>query len=409
METAVLDLIRRQRPGWSLEGPFYTDPAIYRLELERIVGRHWLYAGHVSRIRKRGEYFLYDVGGESIIVVRGDDDRVHALFNVCRHRGTRICWEASGCEANLVCPYHQWVYRLDGSLKTARLMPEEFDTTRFGLHRAQVRVIEGLIFICLSENPPGLGPLLDDIRPHLEPYRLADAKICHAEEYDLRANWKLLAENFRECYHCAGNHPALCRLMPHINLTSPAMTEDFQRRVEAAREQWDRKGVPTRNVPVSAEHGHHVMRFPFMNGAVSQSLDGGPVSPLMGRLTEPDVGVLAASGPGYWFELSGDYALLMRLTPAATDLTQVRMEWLVRGDAEEGRDFDVERVTGFWRKTLPEDWALCENGQRGVASRRYEPGPYAPGVDANSSLGEKGPRAFVEWYLREMALQERGA
>src|SRR5262249_55045260 len=116
-EARIQELIQAQKPGWTLERPFYTDPAIFEVELDRVFLSSWLYAGHASRIPTRGDYFLYEIAGESIVLVRGDEGRVHALVNVCRHRGSRICSDPSGHVQSLVCPYHQWVYRLDGTLQ----------------------------------------------------------------------------------------------------------------------------------------------------------------------------------------------------------------------------------------------------------------------------------------------------
>ncbi len=402
-EAPIHELIAKQRPGWTLERPFYNDPAIFELELEKIFLPSWLYAGHVSRIPHRGDYFLYDIANESLIILRGHEGQVHVLVNVCRHRGTRVCVEPSGRVPSLVCPYHQWVYNLDGALQSARLMPEDFDKSQFGLRRAQVRVVEGLIFINLAEEPPSLEPVLRDLLPHLEPYELARAKICYTEDRDLPANWKLVNENFRECYHCGGNHAELCRLMPHIKLESAQALEEFEAWASLAQKRWQEKGLATRNVPVAAENCHHVMRFPFRKGCVSQTMDGQLVAPLLGRLTEPDAGVVAGSVlPNFWLEFSVDYGLLLSLTPASPTLTRIHLDFLVRGDAVEGVDYETDRVTLFWRRTLDQDYRLCEISQAGVSSRYYTPGPYAPGITVRSSLGERGPQAFVTWYLRQL-------
>ncbi|MCI0537052.1 MAG: aromatic ring-hydroxylating dioxygenase subunit alpha [Verrucomicrobiales bacterium] len=398
------ELIAAHRPGWTLQQPFYTDPAIFDLELEKIFLRSWLFAGHVSQIPRRGDYFLYEIARESMIIIRGDKDHVHALVNVCRHRGSRVCVEPSGHAQSLVCPYHNWVYALDGALQSARLMPENFDKSQFGLRRAQAQVVEGLIFISLAEEPPRLAAALGDIQPHLEPYQLAQARICHSEDHDLPANWKLLNENFRECYHCRANHPELCQLMPHISLESPQALEEFENWAELSQNRWRNKGLTAPNIPISAENGHHVMRFPFKKGYVSQTMDGQLAAPLLGRFTDPDAGIVAGSIlPTFWLELSVDYAMLMQITPSSPTVTRIHLDFLVRGDAVEGVDFELERLTRFWRLTLEQDYKLCEISQAGVSSRHYTPGPYAPGITAKSSLGEKGPQAFIAWYLNQLA------
>lgn len=400
---SLAELLERHRPGWTLERAFYADPAIYEAELDRIFRRHWLVAGHAARIPKSGDFFTWEVAGAPLLLVRGSDGEVRALLNVCRHRGTRVCEKAEGSADGFVCPYHQWTYAPDGALTSARLMPPEFDKSRFGLRRVAARVQEGLILVSLAENPPDLAPALAAVRTHLDLYDLARTQVCHTEDYLVRANWKVVTENYRECYHCAGNHPQLCAIMPHIALTSPRKVEEFLARVEAARETWRRQGIPCENFPMS-DRGYHAMRFPFKDGVVSQTVDGRRAGPLLGRLPGPDVGVVAVSiSPSLWLEASCDHAVLSRLTPAGPDLTRVRVDWLVRA----GGGHDPERVTGLWRATFAQDWELCEKAQAGVTAWGYEPGPFAPGVDRKSTLGELGPRFFVEWYLREMGRAER--
>ncbi|PYV12521.1 MAG: (2Fe-2S)-binding protein, partial [Acidobacteria bacterium] len=132
---AIENAVPSHRPGWTLDRAFYSDPKIFELDVDRILMRHWLLAGHISRIPKKGDYFVVNVGGESIILIRGDNDQVHALFNVGRHRGSRLCRQDSGNATQLVCPYHAWVYATDGRLLAARHMPADFDRSQFGLHR----------------------------------------------------------------------------------------------------------------------------------------------------------------------------------------------------------------------------------------------------------------------------------
>ena len=165
---AVDDLIARQRSGFTLEQPFYRDPGIFRRDMERVVSRSWLYVAHESEIPSRGDYLVYQIGEESIILVRGRDHEIRAFFNVCRHRGSHICLEERGNAGKLVCPYHAWTYDLDGRLIAARSMPQGFDKADYPLHGCAVRVAQGLIFICLAgaEDPhvadfSGIADLLE--------------------------------------------------------------------------------------------------------------------------------------------------------------------------------------------------------------------------------------------------------
>ena len=147
-------LLDSYRSGFSLDQQFYTDVGIFEQEWEYIWKKYWLFAGTTAEIPKAGDFFTYQLGKDSVIIIRGNGGEVYAHHNTCRHRGSLICLEASGHAAKLVCPYHQWVYDKDGSLLKARLMPEGFDTSSYGLHPVQVRVANGFIFVSLSDNPP---------------------------------------------------------------------------------------------------------------------------------------------------------------------------------------------------------------------------------------------------------------
>ncbi len=392
-------LLARHRKGWTLERGFYTEPALFERELERVFRTSWLYAGHESRIPRPGDFFTWEVAGTPLLVARDAQGEVHAFLDVCRHRGTRVSGQPCGNADRFICPYHGWTYGLDGRLLAARLMPKDFPKADFGLRRAAVRVAEGLIFVCLAERPPDLAPALSAIRGHLEPYELGKARICLTREYDVRANWKIVVENARECYHCVVAHPELSRLMPHVAIDSPGQMEQFEREFAAQSAVWEEMGLSADNVPMG-EREYHVMRFAFRKGVVTQTMDGRPKAPLLGRLERPEAGVVACSIlPGFWLEASCDYAFIWRLNPTALDRTHVRVDWLVRGDAREGVDFKPEEVAEFWRVTLEQDWELCRRNQEGVTAVGYVPGPFAPGLDRRATLGEAGPQSFVEWYL----------
>ena len=152
-ERDIEQLIARQRPWHSLEQAFYTDPEIYRREVDRILLRSWLYAGHVSEIPDVGDYMLLEFANESVIIIRAGDDKIYALVNVCRHRGSRICFEKKGSEKRLTCRYHGWTYGLDGMLRAAAHMPENFDKSGIGLKKLHLRVFQGLVFVNFAEKP----------------------------------------------------------------------------------------------------------------------------------------------------------------------------------------------------------------------------------------------------------------
>lgn len=206
-------LAAETRIGHSFEQAFYTSEAVFKADFEQVIARKWIVAGHVSRVPNRGDYFLFRIGAEQIIVIREDAESVRAFFNVCRHRGSTICAADSGNAPRLVCPYHAWTFGLDGRLLAARLMPDDFDKAENGLFACHVRVFHGLIFINLSEGEPDdFDATFGDMGPILDYHGIADARIAHAGSYPTDANWKLVVENFFECYHCVPSHPEFCSM-----------------------------------------------------------------------------------------------------------------------------------------------------------------------------------------------------
>ena len=172
----VESLLERYRSGWSLEQPFYTDQQIFDLEWNAIWKRYWLFAGTTAEIPKAGDYFVYTVNNDSVIIIRGNKGEVFAHYNTCRHRGSLICLEHRGNAPKLICPYHQWVFDKDGSLLKARLMPDDFERADHGLHSVHVQVVEGFIFISLADNPPDFSKVMADYAPFLRPFKVDQAK-----------------------------------------------------------------------------------------------------------------------------------------------------------------------------------------------------------------------------------------
>jgi len=398
IDDRVADLMRRQPRGHSLLQPFYMSPDIYQLDIERMLMRHWLCVGHESSIPKAGDYFVFDIDRESVIVVRGRDGVVRGLLNVCRHRGSRICYETKGHAKGglLVCPYHAWAFTTEGSLRNARMMPEDFDREAHALKQVALRVIEGLIFITFAENPLGLGQVEETIRSSLGVYGWGEAKVAHQQSYRLNANWKLAIENQMECYHCAPSHPDYTRLhsqaRPGVNELTCAMRD----RTEAqgieipARDQWALEARP-------GEEADYCARYAMWTDVLTGSEDGRPVAPLMGRFRAYDGGTtFVYAGPVSFLIAYTDHGAIFRFTPKSVCETELHVTWLVRKDAVEGRDFDVERLTWLWRVTSEADKLIIEQNQLGVASRYYQPGPYALPI-------ENSTRRFTEWYLHDLA------
>lgn len=206
----IAEMVARRAVGYSLEAPFYTSQEVYDLDLDAIFGKHWLFACTEAELAEPGDYVTLDIGRQSIIIVRDDDETVRALRNVCRHRGSRILQDACGSVGNLVCPYHQWTYRTDGSLIHAEGQDPALDRKQFGLKPVSVRTVAGLVMVCLSDEPPAdIDEVAAVIEPYLAPYRLQDAKVAHQIDLIEEGNWKLVVENNRECQHCDAGHPEL--------------------------------------------------------------------------------------------------------------------------------------------------------------------------------------------------------
>lgn len=383
-------LIENYVSGYSLEQPFYTSDEIFDLEWQHIWKKYWLFAGTVAAIPKPGDYFTYKVHQDSVIIIRGNDGEVYAHYNTCRHRGSLICLEEKGHAPKLICPYHQWVFNKDGSLFKARLMPDDFDKSNYGLHPVKIAVANGLIFISLASNPPDFSKVQKDYLPFLQPFKIDEAKVAFTKKYLLRTNWKLIAENFRECYHCGPAHPEYCSAVIGANLR-----EDAEPVLQERREVWQGKGLATHNINFEKDSFHFAVRYPLRPGVLSYSLDGKNVSTPMGGHVDFDAGVLGLVVlPNFWMDAVSDYMWTMRLTPVSASQTDIDLAWLVDGNAKEGIDYTIENLIAFWKITGEQDWALCENNFSGIENSRYTPGPYAP--------VESDVAHFADWYMQRM-------
>ena len=403
----VHKLVSGHRSGRSLERDFYLDPAVWALDVERVLSSKWHLVGHVAQIPVTGDYFVVELLGESIIVVRGDAGEVRALYNVCRHRGAQLCTASSGNKARFTCPYHAWTYRLDGSLSNAPLMAEDFQAADHALNKCHVRVIEGVILICLAETPPSFDDLFSGYKPLLAFYGLADAKIAARRRYTVAANWKLVVENGMECYHCFGVHPVFAKARSPAQVRSIGTDEtscppDVSTRYEAEYGDWLRTlSVLPEYVGALLDDDKHsdhlrwLFRTPLARGYVTESVDGKPVAPLMGKFDQYDNATTTLLfNPWSWIFASSDHALTLRWTPTGVDTTEVEMTWFVNPSAEENKDYDPDRVAKIQWDTALEDKAIIESVRKGIASRQYRPGQL--------SRQEATVDRFVAWYLGQL-------
>jgi Rieske 2Fe-2S family protein len=385
--------------GKAIDPYFYRSHLTYERELDQIVFRSWLYAGHISEIANAGDYLLFEIGEDSLIVTRGDDGEVRALMNVCRHRGARVCEEASGNRKTFVCPYHGWVYNTDGSLKAARDMEllEGFDAKAYGLKQARVQVYMGLVFINCDPNAADFLPALRKLEQPLGAYDLDNAKIAHKHTYRVDANWKLALENYMECYHCATSHRAYARMHTLKDLDHK-VREVVQAMLDRTEEVTGIKGMG-KEVSASFNDAEdfgccvYTSRYGLFDGYVTGSEDGQSVAPLMGAIKDYDGGTGDFQmGPLTYMLNYPDHCVLYRFIPRGLTTTDMEVVWFVRGDAQEGKDYDRDKVIWLWHNTTLEDEYIITRNSEGVNSRFFEPGPYHPEY-------EESLQDFVDWYL----------
>lgn len=391
----IAALLAERRPGFSLPQAFYTDDALLEGDLEAVFGTEWLFACNICEIPRPGDYLTLEIGRNPVIILRDRDGGIRAFHNTCRHRGSRICSQEKGRATRLVCPYHQWVYELDGRLINARQMPDDFDRSGYGLKPAKVEVICGMVYVSIGDDPPDLSRYREAVTPYIAPHQPDRTKVAFEMTLIEEANWKLVIENNRECYHCAGNHPELLVTLVEFALPNdPRGTAQFQGLMERQGAKWDGLGLPHR--PADGGNEFRCIRLPFHEGAVSFTNDGGPACrKLLGDFTDPDLGsVRMFRAPNNWNHFLADHIIHFRVLPLSVDRTAVRTTWLVHEDAVEGVDYDIERLTEVWIATNAQDAELAAVNHRGIRSKAYEPGPYAP--------SEFMLTDFTNWYAGKM-------
>jgi Rieske 2Fe-2S family protein len=378
-------LLGQDRKGYSLPQKLYVGEQAFAFDTQVMLPSVWLYACTVAHIKKPGDWFLFEMADNSVIVLRGRDGAVRAFFNSCQHRGARICEAQRGSSPKLVCPYHQWAYNLDGSLLGARNMGPEFDKSTINLTPVAVENISGLIFICLTDTPPSIDRVKADIAAQIAVYDLEHCKIAVQDDLIEDANWKLVMENNRECYHCDANHPELIACLGNSGF-GKGLPEDGNAEVSAQahtlakRVEWKALGIDHDLIEFPDGWWHRIARLPLINGAVSQTLDGKVASKkLIGPFAEPETSSLSIwTQPNSWHHFCCDHVVTFSLTPLAADKTLLRTSWLVHEDAVEGVDYDPAKLTAVWRATNRQDSYLSALNHQGIRTDGYRQGPYAP-------------------------------
>jgi Rieske 2Fe-2S family protein len=345
---AVLQPIETAR---GLPGGLYTEPRVFALERDEIFAAAWIGVGREEDLTEAGRFLRVEVAGRPVLLVAGDDRRPRAFLNTCRHRGSRVVEETSGVAGSFRCPYHGWTYGRDGRLLAAPLMEEhaDFDPAAHGLSPVRLEHWGGFLFVNLSDSAAGLAATMSDF-PDLRRYGLADLRRGGTVSYEVAANWKIVCENYSECYHCALAHPQLSRI------------SDFRS---------GGRGFAGRS------HNGGPMRL----GEGYTTLSGS------GRRRTPSIAGIDASDrqqvqylhfyPTFLIGLAPDYVVVHRVEPLDPQRSRVICDWLFPSEAVGRRDFDPADVVEFWDLTNRQDWELCRRVQEGAAART-RPGPYHP-------------------------------
>jgi len=358
LDTALAATCRPLDAARTLPSAVFTDAAVLAIEQRLLFGTRWLALAREEDLPAAGSFVTKEIAGERILVVRDGAGTLRAFYNVCRHRGARLIDEASGqLRSGIACPYHAWVYDFDGRLRRAPRMDVGEQAGELGLVTMPLAVCDGVVFVNLDRDVKGTPAL-----PDLSRFGLDRLVRVRRLDYEVGCNWKIVCENYSECYHCPGVHPQLNRL-------SDLSGEGFE----------DEAGY-----------------------------NGGPMQ------LRPGVGTLSTSGCSAWPRLVDaesespalvrywlvypnlmlgvhpDYLLTHQVWPAAVDRSRVACELFVRPEAAAATGFDPSDVVAFWDLTNRQDWALCERVQAGAGSRGYRPGPYHP--------SERCVHAFDRWY-----------
>ncbi|MGQ9613454.1 aromatic ring-hydroxylating oxygenase subunit alpha [Chloroflexus sp.] len=359
------------RPAYTLPKVWFTSPDVFTREQEQIFATQWVCVGRSADIPEAGSYCLIEVAGESLILLRDHDGQIYAHYNVCRHRGARLCTEMQGrFHETIMCPYHAWTYRLDGTLAAARYMQDApgFRRDDWPLLSAAVAEWDGFIFVSLADRPQPFAEAFAPLIGKFQAWEIARLQRGARITYEVAANWKLIVANYSECYHCPLIHPELVAISPwqsgRNDLTSgPFLGGYMELTHESMTLNGQTRRPPLPNLPV--EDHKRVYYYSIF--------------------------------PNLLLSLHPDYVMAHRLIPRRPDATMIICEWYFDPDVMAAPDFDPSDAVEFWDRTNRQDWHVCELSQQGISSRAYRPGPYA---QSEGLLWQ-----FDQEYLRVMGEQ----
>jgi Rieske 2Fe-2S family protein len=350
----------------SLAQRYFVSPEVFAEEQDRVFSKQWALVGHQNQIAEPGDYFVTKIASESLIIVRDKGGEVHGFYNVCRHRGTRLREDKKGHLSAIQCPYHAWTYGLDGRLIGAPHMDQvpDFDKADYSLHAVNLAFWEGLIFVNLADSPTPLEEWFAPLNGKFSHWNLPKLRAAKRIEYDVKANWKLMFENYSECYHCPGVHPMLSKVSPYDSAEND-LTE-----------------------------GPFLGGFMKINKGAGLTMSGRACALPVGKIENLQEVFYYSIFPNMLLSLHPEYVMVHQLWPQSPERTFVLCDWFFHPDAFNRSDFKPEDAIEFWDMTNRQDWHVCELSQQGIASRAYEPGPYSP--------RESIPAAWDREYLRHL-------
>ncbi len=342
----------------NLPGKLYHNEEIYQRELERIFFRSWLCVGREEDLPEPGSFLTRSVGNESVIVARNNDRSLHAFYNICRHRGSRLISEPEGNRRVLQCPYHSWSYALDGKLVGAPHTEnlKNFDRDDYSLLGLQLDTWAGFLFVKFTSGPPALQRYLGDLVGKFERVPLAELRRGGRQVYEVAANWKVLCENFSECYHCPTIHPELSRITFYRSAQNDSFLNGRDR------------------------HGSYSGGWmELAAGCDSMTLTGRTNRPPLRGLTEEDRRHIHyyLIFPNLFFSLHPDYLMIHTVWPKGPQQATVSNEFFFEPETMARADFDPSDAVGIWDIINRQDWEACERVQLGMMSRASLPGRYS--------------------------------
>ena len=349
----------------------YVDPAVHDWEQANIFAG-WMCLGRGEKFAEAGAQTSVETGAGGVLLVRGEDGTLRAFANVCRHRGHELVpCGVSVNKRSIVCPYHGWNYKLDGTLRNAPggfRDVEDFDKSQFGLAELDVVEWHGWVFVDGSGRAGPFAGHIGELEGIVAPYQPATLQVLASHEYEIAANWKTVVENYQECYHCSMIHPELCAVSPPDSGSNLDMEGDWVGGWMSLRDEADTMSLDGRS-----------------SGVVIQGLSE----------TERRTVMYVALFPNLLVSLHPDYVMTHRLTPLAADRTAIECAWLFPEEAAQQDGFDPAYAVDFWDLTNRQDWAACESVQRGLSSPHARPGPLAPDEDGVYQFVTRVARAYA--------------